>query len=55
MAELDPASASGGEGEFGASMLPLTGYRMFWTVLCVIQGCFLYGFLRFSLLKPLTG
>jgi len=28
---------------------------LFWTVLLSIQSIFVYGFLRFSLLKPLTG
>ena len=37
MAELDPLSANGGPGSLGPSLLPLTGYNMFWTVLLSIQ------------------
>jgi len=55
MAELDPMSASGGEGELGPSLLPITGYNMFWTILGSLLTVLTYGFLRFSLLKPLTG
>ena len=56
MAELDPLSANNGEeGSLGPSPLPMTGYRLFWTALCTVMGLLMFGFLRFSLLKPLTG
>jgi len=37
MAELSPLSANGGEGTFGPSLLPITGYNMFWSILLSIQ------------------